>query len=83
MGLAAYAAERAPYYASVDGRYAIGAPTQVPDWSTYAPLIDGADLTRASLIEVDYPAMSNNNAGYEQFVVAPDASSRWWIWPVR
>lgn len=84
MGSAAYADERAPYYASVAGRYTIGAPTQqVPDWTTYSPLIEGADLSRASLIEVDYPELSNNNAGYEQFVVAPDASGTWWIWPVR
>jgi hypothetical protein len=84
MGAAAYAAERAPYYTSVAGRYTIGAPTQqVPDWTTYAPLIDGADLSRAYLIEVDYPALSGNNAGYEQFVVAPDASDIWRIWPVR
>jgi hypothetical protein len=27
--------------------------------------------------------MSDNNAGYEQFVVAPVASGTWWIWPVR
>lgn len=83
-GLDAYAAERAPFFDSVAGRYTIGAPTQdVPDWTTYTPLIDGADVSRASLIEVDYPAMSGNNAGYEQFVVAPDASGTWMIWPVR
>jgi hypothetical protein len=83
-GIAAYAAERAPYYTSVAGRYTIGAPTrQVPDWTTYAPLIDGADVSRAYLIEVDYPALSGNNAGYEQFVVGPDTSGTWWIWPVR
>jgi hypothetical protein len=62
----------------------MGTPTQqVPDWTTYAPLIHGADLSRAYLIEVDYPALSGNNAGYEQFVIAPDASGTWWIWPVR
>jgi len=84
MGLDAYAAERAPYYDSVGGRYTLGAPTQdVPDWATYAPLIEGADVSRAYLIEVDYPALSGNNAGYEQFVVGPDASGTWWVWPVR
>ena len=84
MGVAAYGAERGPYFESVAGRYAIGAPTrQVPDWTTYAPLIDGADVARAYLIEVDYPALSGNNAGFEQFVVAPDPSGTWRIWPVR
>jgi hypothetical protein len=82
--LADYASERAAYYTSVAGRYTIGAPTRnVPDWTTYAPLIDGADVSRAYLVEVDYPALSGNNAGYEQFVVGPDASGKWWIWPVR
>jgi hypothetical protein len=83
-GLPAYAAERAPYYASVAGRYTIGAPTQdVADWTTYGPLIEGADTAQAYLVEVDYPALAGNNAGYEQFVVAPDASGTWRIWPVR
>ena len=84
MGLAAYAAERAPFYASVAGRYTLGAPTQqVPDWTTYAPLIDGADVSSAYLVEVDYPALSGNNAGYDLFVVGPDAKGVWWIWPAR
>jgi hypothetical protein len=84
MGLAAYAAERAAYYTSVAGQYALGAPTRdVPDWTTYAPLIDGADVARAYLVEVDYPALSGNNAGYEQFVIGPDAGGTWRIWPVR
>jgi hypothetical protein len=83
-GLQAFAAERAPYYDSVAGRYTIGAPTRdEPDWSIYAPLVDGADLTQAYLVEVDYPALSGNNAGYEQFVVAPDTSGTLMIWPVR
>jgi hypothetical protein len=83
LGFAAYASERAAYYTSVAGRYTMGAPTQqVPDWTTYAPLIHGADLVRAYLIEVDYPAIGGN-AGYEQFVVAPDATGTWGIWPVR
>jgi hypothetical protein len=83
FGFAQYAPERAAYYASVAGRYTIGAPTQqVPDWTTYAPLIHGADLAHAYLFEVDYPAIGNN-AGYELFVVAPDASGTWWIWPAR
>ena len=84
FGFAEYAPERAAYFTSVAGRYTMGAPTQqVPDWTIYAPLIHGADLTHAYLIEVDYPALSGNNAGYEQFVVAPDATGTWRIWPVR
>jgi hypothetical protein len=83
-GLSAYSAERAPFFQSVAGRYTIGQPTRdVPDWTTYAPLIEGADTSRAYLIEVDYPALSGNNAGFEQFVVGPDAAGTWRIWPVR
>ena len=82
-GFEAYAAERSPYYESVAGRYELGAPTRITDGATYGPLIAGAELARAYLVEVDYPALSGNNAGFEQFVVAPDASGTWRIWPVR
>jgi hypothetical protein len=82
-GISGYAAERESYYKSVAGRYTVGAPTRPADWTTYAPLTEGADTSRAYLIEVDYPALSGNNAGYEQFVVAPDAAGKWWISPVR
>jgi hypothetical protein len=83
-GLPAFSAERAAYFDSVAGRYTIGEPTRdVPDWTTYAPLIAGADVSRAYLIEVDYPALSGNNAGFEQYVVGPDAGGTWRIWPVR
>ena len=43
----------------------------------------GADRAKAWLIQVDYPALAGNNAGYEQFVVAPDSGGTWRIWPVR
>jgi hypothetical protein len=82
-GLDAFSSERAAYFASVGGEYVVGDPAQVTDWATYSPLVVGADHSHASLIEVDYPALSGNNAGYEQFVVAPDASGTWRIWPVR
>ena len=81
-GLSAFAAERDPFYASVDGRYVMGEPASVSDLAAYAPLVNGADGSRAYLIEVDYPAIGGN-AGYEQFVVAPDPTGTWRIWPVR
>jgi len=81
-GASAFAAEREPFYASVDGQYTVGEPSRVTDLTAYAPLVDGADASRAYLIEVDYPAIGGN-AGYEQFVVAPDPSGAWRIWPVR
>jgi hypothetical protein len=83
-GLAAYSSERAAFYDSVAGRTSVGTPTRdVPDWSVYDPLIEGADTTLTFLVEVDYPALAGNNAGYEQFVVGPDTTGTWWIWPVR
>jgi hypothetical protein len=83
MGEAAFAAERAPYFESVGGRYTIGAPKHDADWTQYAPLIEGADTSRAYLLEVDYPALSGNNAGFELYVVAPDSTGTWRIWPAR
>ena len=82
-GLDSFASERAAFFDSVDGRYTLGDPTRVRDWTAYEPLVSGAVRSRAWLIEVDYPTLSNNNAGYEQFVVAPDSSGAWRIWPVR
>jgi hypothetical protein len=82
-GLKSFAAERAAFFDSVEGRYAIGDPARVRDWTEYEPLVTGAVRSHAWLIEVDYPALSNNNAGYEQFVAAPDSSGAWRIWPVR
>jgi hypothetical protein len=82
-GLSSFTSERRAFFVSVAGRYTLGAPTRVNDWTSYAPVVSGADRSRAYLIEVDYPALSNNNAGYEQFVVAPDSSGTWRIWPVR
>ena len=82
-GLAGFSSERAAFFDSVGGRYVIGDPAPATDWATYGPLVAGADRSRAWLIEVDYPALINNNAGYEQFVVAPDAGGTWRLWPVR
>ncbi|HEY3165076.1 MAG TPA: hypothetical protein VGJ71_11990 [Candidatus Limnocylindrales bacterium] len=82
-GFDEFASERAAFFDSVNGRYVIGHPTVATDWATYGPLVAGADRTRAWFIEVDYPALSKNNAGYEQFVLAPDSSGTWRIWPVR
>lgn len=82
-GYDAFASERAAFFRSVAGRYTVGAPSRVTDWAAYVPLVEGAQRSRAWLIEVDYPALAGNNAGFEQFVVAPDATGTWRIWPVR
>ena len=82
-GLDAFAAERAQYFVSVDGQWVIGSISNATDWESWGPTVAGAERSRAYLVEVDYPALSGNNAGYEQFVVAPDAGGTWRIWPVR
>jgi len=82
-GLTSFSDERHAFFESVNGRYVIGSPAPATDWATYGPLVSGADRSRAWFLEVDYPALANNNAGYEQFVVAPDAGGTWGIWPVR
>ena len=82
-GFDEFASERAAYFASVDGRYTIGDPARATNWADYGPAVAGADRSRAWLLEVDYPALAGNNAGFEQFVVAPDANGTWRIWPVR
>ena len=82
-GIESFASERAQFFVSVDGRYVIGSITNATDWASYGPTVAGADHSRAYLIEVDYPALAGNNAGYEQFVVAPDPSGTWRIWQVR
>jgi hypothetical protein len=82
-GLDAFAEERAAFFAGLDGRYDVGGPGRVRDWTAIAPLVVGADHSRAWLVEVDYPALAGNNAGYEQFVVGPDTGGTWRIWPVR
>ena len=82
-GFAAFQSERTAFFRSVAGQYTVLAPVAVTDWADYAPLVEGADQSRALLIEVDYPALAGNNAGFEQFVVAPDSGGTWRIWPVR
>jgi hypothetical protein len=76
-GFGTFAAERAAFFESVDGRYVIADPTRVTSWTGYGPTVNGAFRPRAWLTEVAYPALTGNNAGYEQFVVAPDASGAW------
>lgn len=74
--IAAWSAERRAYFQSVAGRYTIvvspSGVAPITDWlaGTYGAPID---LAHAVLIEVDYPALAGNNAGYELFIVNPTA----------
>jgi hypothetical protein len=73
---AAWSAERRAFFQSVAGRYTIvvspSGVAPITDWlaGAYGASID---LAHAALIEVDYPALAGNNAGYELFIVNPTA----------
>jgi hypothetical protein len=69
---AAYASERASFFKNLGGRYTvIVSPTDVAPISAWLAGTYGAfiDLDHAVLVEVDYPALAGNNAGYDLFIV--------------
>jgi hypothetical protein len=83
--VAAFAAERAPYFRSVAGRYTVAeappATAPLSFWITEDHLAR-VDPSHATLIEVDYPALAGNNAGYELYIVT-DAAAGSEIFSVR
>lgn len=85
--LADYRYERQAFYRSVDGRYAVGTPTHsasaLAKWLPPSPSSLGANLKRGYIVRVTYPALAENNAGWEVFLVAPTLTGRWAIWEVR
>jgi hypothetical protein len=85
--LAAFASERAAYFTSVAGRYTLSRahhdPATLRRWTSSPDLVRGANLKRAYIVQADYPALANNNAGFEVLLVAPNARGAWRIWEVR
>lgn len=74
--IADFTYERGAFFKSVAGHYTIRvAPTDVAPIASWLPATYGApiDLGHAVLIEVDYPALAGNNAGYELYIVNPQA----------
>lgn len=72
--LANYTYDRSAYFKSVAGRYTIQVwPTGVAPITTWLSVTYGAtiDLRHAVLVEVAYPALVNNNAGYNLYIVNP------------
>ena len=70
--LAAYSSERSAFFKNLGGRYTIVvSPTDVAPISAWLAGTYGAtiDLEHAVLVEVDYPALAGNNAGYDLFIV--------------
>jgi hypothetical protein len=88
-----FVADRAAYYMSVDGQFAAKPPRHdpaeirqwvVPDNFPESPVYPATpNYDRAFLIEVDYPALATNNAGWEVLLTAPDSSGAWRIWQLR
>ena len=90
---AEFIADEGLYFQSVKGRWNAAPPQHDPtvlhQWlfAENEPTRRigglGADLGRAYLIEVDYPAMAGNNAGWEMYLAAPDAGQTWRLWRIR
>ncbi len=85
--LADYTTERSAYFHSVAGRYTLSAPTNdaaaLTIWTSSPDPVRGADLSRAFIVQADYPELADSNAGLEVFLVAPDVRGVWRIWVVR
>jgi len=77
QAFAAWSAERGQFFKSVAGRYTIVvSPTDVAPLASWlaSPWSSSIDLAHALLVEVDYPALAGNNAGYSLYIVNPTAT---------
>jgi hypothetical protein len=77
VSLADYTAERSAFFTSVAGRYTVvTSPSGVAPITDWLAATNGAsiDLAHAVLVEVDYPALAGNNAGYDLYIVNPGAT---------
>jgi hypothetical protein len=83
--LAAFTSEQTAYHQSTGNSYTLipNPPDSLPvdQWLPVAQE-PNLDRTHAVTIEVDYPALAGNNAGYEIYVVGP-IGTNWFIFPVR
>lgn len=90
---AAFADERKAFFTSAGSEFTLSVPTHdlaaiwawvIPENPPSAtPNLAGPDYDRAFLVEVDYPALAGNNAGWEVLLVAPDPTGAWRIWQLR
>lgn len=84
--LADFEYERSAFMASAGDRYSLGAPVHdlavfeqwMPVWRPAS-----ADLGRAFIVRVDYPALANNNAGWSMLLAAPNPAGHWYLWELR
>jgi hypothetical protein len=82
--LAAFTSERTAFHESSGDAYTITTPTDALPLDEWLPVSQEPNLDRAYavILEVDYPALAGNNAGYEIYVVGP-VNGEMRIWPVR
>lgn len=77
QSFADWSSERSQFFKSVAGRYTVTQPAAgtapIADWLAQ-PWGASIDQARAVLIEVDYPALAGNNAGYDLYIVNPTPS---------
>lgn len=79
-----FAAERAAFYRSAGPRFVLSAPDRSPAAiATWQPADFTGIAQRASLLRVEHPALTPNNAAWALLLVAPTASGAWRIWLVR
>lgn len=77
LSFADWSSERALFFKSVAGRYTIlVSPSDVGPLATWlaSPWSASIDLARALVVEVAYPALAGNNAGYSVYIVNPTAT---------
>ena len=83
----AFTDERSAFFKSVAGRFMAKDPTHdaavLANWLQSPTLAPSANLGRAFVVEVDYPALSGNNAGFEIYLAAPDRGGTWRVWLLR
>lgn len=75
--LANFTYERSAFFTSVAGRYVVTPnPTDVGPITDWLPSTYGAsiDLHHAVLVEVTYPALAGNNAGFDLYIVNPGST---------
>jgi hypothetical protein len=87
-----FADERGAFMTSTGGVYVARPPTHdpaeirrwvVPEDLTRPIYPVTPDYDRAFLVEVDFPRLAGNNAGWEMLLVAPIKDGSWFIWVIR
>lgn len=85
--------DRTAYFKEAGDQYAAKDPVHdaaqirqwvVPENYPAAPIYPAtAVYDHAFLVEVDYPKLATNNAGWDVLLIAPDGSGEWRVWDVR